>query len=429
MLRTLRQAIQASEQDIFGALQRDLKRSELDAYTAEVGSCLAEIRFAIRHLRRWIKGRRVGGSKLFPLSRGRVVPEPLGVCLIMSPWNYPFRLAISPLIASIAAGNCAILKPSEVSGHTERVIQEMIAEHFEARSVAVVCGGSEVAQELLEQRFDHIFYTGSEAVGQAVMAAAARHTTPVTLELGGKSPCVVDETCDVKKAARRIVWGKYLNAGQTCVAPDFLLVHRNVKTRLVEEMKASIRKFYGKSPQDSADYGRIINTRHFDRLRKLLTEGELIIGGQVDREDLFIAPALMENVPRDSVLMNEEIFGPMLPLVEFANVSEAIDLINRRAKPLVLYIFSGDRDFQREIVSLTSSGGVCLNDTVVHLSALNLPFGGVGGSGFGRCQGKAGFDTFSNPKSVFRQTTLFDIPKRFPPSDKLGFRLLRFLLR
>ncbi len=429
MLETLCEAIRAAEPNICDALHRDMKRSELDAYATEVGSPLAEIRWAIGHLKRWMKGHRVGGSKLFPLSRGRVVPEPLGVCLILSPWNYPFRLAISPLIAALAAGNCAVLKPSEISVHTERVIAEMIAKHFAPESVSVVCGGSDVAQKLLEQRFDHIFYTGGEAIGRVVMTAAARHTTSVTLELGGKSPCVVDEQCDVKKAARRIVWGKFLNAGQTCVAPDFMLVHAQVKTKLIEEMKAAALRFYGASSRDSADYGRIINERHFDRLARLLTEGDVIMGGQVDRAGHYIAPTLIENVPVDSALMTEEIFGPILPILEFSEVSEAIERINRTAKPLALYVFSENKGFQQEVISRTSSGAVCVNDTVVHLSSLSLPFGGVGGSGFGRCQGKAGFDTFSNPKSVFTQTTLFDIPKRFPPADKDGLKLLRFLLK
>jgi len=429
MLETLREAIRVSERDILDALHRDMKRSELDAYTTEVGSCLAEIRFAIKHLRKWMKGRRAGGSMLFPLSRGRVVPEPLGVCLILSPWNYPFRLAISPLIGSLAAGNCVVLKPSEISVHTERVIREMIAKHFEPELVSVVCGGADVAQQLLAQRFDHIFYTGGEAIGQAVMTAAARHTTPVTLELGGKSPCVVDERCDIDKAARRIVWGKFLNAGQTCVAPDFLLVHAHVKTKLIDAMKAAAVKFYGDSPRDSADYGRIINERHFDRLAQLLTDGDVVMGGQVDREDRYIAPTLIENVKADSALLTEEIFGPILPILEFSDVSEAIDRINSAAKPLALYVFSQDKVFQQTVITRTSSGAACVNDAVVHLTALSLPFGGVGSSGFGRSQGKAGFDTFSNPKSIFTQTTLFDIPKRFPPADKLGLKLLRFLLR
>jgi len=429
MLRTLRKAILVFEQDIFEALHQDLKKSKLDAYTAEIGHCLAEISYVLRHLKKWMKPQRVGRSKLFPLSSSWIVPEPLGISLILSPWNYPFRLATSPLIASLAAGNCAILKPSEISKNTERVIARMITEHFDDRSVSVVCGGPDVAQKLLEHKFDHIFYTGGRAVGKIVMKSAAQHATPVTLELGGKSPCVVDENCSLKRAAKRITWGKFLNAGQTCVAPDFLLVHKNAKEKVIREIEKWIVEFYGERPRDSSDYGKIINELHFDRLSRLLKDGKIILGGQTDREGLHISPTLIENIPEDANLMNEEIFGPILPILEFNNVSEAIDLINKKPKPLALYIFSRNKGFQQRIISETSSGGACINDTIVHLTAPNLPFGGVGNSGFGRYHGKAGFDTFSNPKSVFRQTMLFDVPKRFPPADELGFKMLRYFLK
>lgn len=429
MLRTLRKAILAFEQDILEALHRDLKKSKLEAYSAEIGQCLAEITFVLKHLKKWMKPQRVGRSSLFPLSSGWIVPEPLGISLILSPWNYPFKLAVSPLIASLAAGNCVILKPSEISKNTERIIAKMITEHFDDRSVSVICGGPDAAQKLLEQKFDHIFFTGGDTVGKIVMKAAAQHATPVTLELGGKSPCVVDENCNLERAAKRITWGKFLNCGQTCVAPDFLLVHKNAKEKLIREMKKWIEKFYGERPCDSADYGRIINEPHFDRLSKLLKEGKVVLGGQTNREELYISPSVIENIPENAGLMNEEIFGPILPILEFNNVSGAIDLINKNPKPLALYIFSQDKGFQQRIISETSSGGVCINDTIVHITAPNLPFGGVGNSGFGRYHGKAGFDTFSNPKSVFRQTMLFDIPKRFPPADELGFKILRYLLK
>lgn len=429
MLKTLRDAIVSSEQAICQALHADLNRSRMDAYTAEVGSCLAEIRHAIRHLSKWMKGQRVGGPSLFPLSRGRVLPEPLGVCLILSPWNYPFKLAMSPLIAALAAGNCVVIKPSEISTNTERVLGDLITEHFDRESVSVRCGGADAAKSLLAERVDHIFYTGGETVGRAVMSAAAQHTTPVTLELGGKSPCIVDAHCDLRKTAKRIVWGKFFNAGQTCVAPDYMWVHRQIKTELIREMEACIERFYGPSPQDSPDYGRIINARHFDRVAQLLEQGTVLAGGHTNRTQRYIAPTLMEPASQDSPLMTDEIFGPILPILEFSDLSEAIDLINSRPKPLALYVFSSNREVQRTVTSSTSSGAVCINDTVVQLTALNLPFGGVGSSGFGRSLGKAGFDTFSNAKSVLTQTTLFDIPKRFPPADKLGLKLLRFLLR
>ena len=429
MLRTLRKAILAYEQNIFAALHRDLKKSKFEAYTAEIGQCLAEITFVLKHLKKWMQPQRVGGSKLFPLSSGWIVPEPLGISLILSPWNYPFKLAVSPLIASLAAGNCVILKPSEISKNTESILAKMITENFDDRSVSVVCGGPDAAQKLLEHKFDYIFYTGSETVGKIVMKAAAQHATPLTLELGGKSPCVVDENCNLERAAKRITWGKFLNAGQTCVAPDFLLVHKNAREKLIREMKKWIEKFYGERPCDSADYGRIINESHFDRLSKLLKDGKVVLGGQTNREELYISPSVIEDIPDNASLMNEEIFGPILPVLEFNNVSGAIDLINKKPKPLALYIFSRDKGFQQRIISETSSGSVCINDTIVHLTVPNLPFGGVGKSGFGRYHGKAGFDTFSNPKSVFRQTMLFDIPKRFPPADELGLKILRYLLK
>jgi len=429
MLRTLRKAILAFEQDILKALHRDLKKSKLEAYTTEIGQCLAEITFVLKHLKNWMKPQRVGRSKFFPLSSGWIVPEPLGISLILSPWNYPFKLAVSPLIDSLAAGNCVILKPSEISKNTERVIAKMITEHFDDRSVSVVCGGPDTAQKLLGYKFDYIFYTGGETIGKIVMKAAAQHATPVTLELGGKSPCVVDENCNLERAAKRITWGKFLNAGQTCVAPDFLLVHKNAKEKLIREMKKWIEKFYGERPCDSADYGRIINEPHFNRLSKLLKDGKVVLGGQTSREELYISPTVIENIPENASLMSEEIFGPILPILEFNNVSGAIDLINKKPKPLALYIFSRDKGFQQRIISETSSGSVCINDTIVHLTVPNLPFGGVGKSGFGRYHGKAGFDTFSNPKSVFRQTMLFDIPKRFPPADELGLKILRYLLK
>ena len=429
MLKRLREAILAFEQDILDALHRDLKKPKLDAYAMEIGHCLTETTFVLKHLKKWMKPRRVGGSKLLPLSSGWIVPEPLGISLILSPWNYPFELAVSPLIASLAAGNCVILKPSEISRNTERVIAKMIAEHFDDSSVSVVCGGPDTAQSLLGHRFDHIFFTGSEAVGKMVMKAASRHATPVTLELGGKSPCVVDEGCNLERAAKRIAWGKFINAGQTCVAPDYLLVQKNAKGALIRELRKNVVAFYGAEASESPDYGRIINEHHFDRLTRLLRDGEIIFGGQTDREGLYISPTLIEHVPEDAALMNDEVFGPILPIVEFDGVSEAVNFINNKPKPLALYIFSGDRAFQNRIISETSSGGVCINDTIVHLGAPDLPFGGVGNSGFGRYHGKAGFETFSNPKSVFRQTMLFDLPKRFPPADELGFKLFRRLLK
>ncbi len=429
MLDRLREAISHFEEDILEALGRDLNRSKVDGYTTEIHHCLAEISFALRNLKKWMRPQRVGGSKIFPLSKGFVVSEPLGTCLIISPWNYPFSLAILPLIASMAAGNCTVIKPSEISKNTEKVIFEMISEYFDEEYISVICGGPEISKELLKERFDYIFFTGGETVGKIVMKAAVDNLTPVTLELGGKSPCIVDEHCDFEKTAKRITWGKFLNAGQTCVAPDYLFVQENVKDKLITGIRKCVLEFYGENPQDSGDYGRIINENHFDRLNELLKEGEVIFGGKTSRERLYISPTLIEEIPEDAKIMKEEIFGPLLPVLKFSQVSEVVDFINTRPKPLALYIFSRDKDFQRKIISETSSGGVCVNDTIVHLTASRLPFGGVGNSGFGKYHGKAGFDTFSNQKSVLRQTLLFDIPRRFPPNDEKDLKVLRTLLK
>ncbi|MEN6428994.1 MAG: aldehyde dehydrogenase [Phycisphaerales bacterium] len=429
MLGRLAEAICDRQEDVLAALAADLGKSKVEGYATEVGLCRAEITYVRKNLKKWMKPRRVPGPKLFPLSRCRVVPEPLGVCLVISPWNYPFALAILPLIACIAAGNCAVLKPSEVAANTERVLSQMISECFDEKYVSVVCGGPDVSEELLRTGWDHIFYTGGERVARIVMTAAAERITPVALELGGKSPCIVADDCDIGQTAKRITWGKFLNAGQTCVAPDYLLVQKGVKEELVSRIGACVLKFYGVDPQQSQDYGRIINERHFDRLTDLMREGRTILGGKVDREKLYISPTLIGDVPEDGRIMEEEIFGPLLPILEFEDVSKALALVNRKPKPLVVYVFSRSRDLQQRVISETSSGGVCINDTVIHLTAPALPFGGVGKSGFGRYHGKAGFDALSNHKSILRQTLLFDIPSRFPPTNERDLRILRRMLR
>lgn len=428
-LERLAKAISDYESDILAALQSDLGKSKVAGYVTEVGQCMAEINFARKNLKRWMRPQKVRGASLFPMSRGLLVSEPLGVCLIIAPWNYPFALAISPLIGAIAAGNCAIVKPSEISLNTERILSEMIADRFEEEFVTAVCGGPSASERLLQNRFDHIFFTGGERVGKLVMRAAVRTITPVTLELGGKSPCIVAEDCDLAKTAKRIAWGKFLNVGQTCVAPDYLLVQKGIKEALVERLKENILVFYGPDPQQSADYGRLINEAQFDRLSGLLGEGQVIYGGDTSRDDLYIAPTLVESVPEDGRIMGEEIFGPLLPILEYEDLSAALDFINQRPKPLALYVFSRSRQLQKRVIGETSSGGVCINDTVVHLSAPTLPFGGVGQSGFGRYHGRAGFDAFSNRKSVLRQTLLFDIPKRFPPSRDEDLKIFRWISR
>jgi aldehyde dehydrogenase (NAD+) len=427
MLTRLARAIADYEEDILNALRHDLGKSPVTGYAAEIGQSLTELRFAQRHLKRWMRPKRTGGACLFPLSKGRIVSEPLGVCLIITPWNYPFGLVMAPLISAIAAGNCVVIKPSEIAANTEQVISQMIADRFGENFVAVVSGGPEVSQQLLRHRFDHIFYTGGAQVAKIVMTAAARTLTPLTLELGGKSPCIVAEDCDLTKTARRLAWGKFLNAGQTCVAPDYVLVQRSVKAGLLTQLRASIKAFYGPDPQTSADYGRLISISHFDRVAELLREGRIILGGRTDRRALYISPTLIDDVPPEGRLMDEEIFGPLLPILEYEDLSDALNFVDQRPKPLALYVFSRSRVVQERVIAETSSGGVCVNDTIVHLSTPNLPFGGVGASGFGRYHGKAGFDTFSNSKSVLYQTLRFDLPKRFPPSNDKDLRFLRWL--
>ena len=429
MLQRLARAVSNREAEILEALSRDLGRSRVAGYSSEVAPCLAEIRYALKHLRRWMKPHGVGGSRWFPLSKATVVSEPLGVCLIVAPWNYPFGLTLAPLIGAIAAGNCAILKPSEVSRHSERVISQLISESFEEEHIRVVSGGPDVSQALLRCRFDHIFFTGGAHVGRLVMQAAAEHITPVTLELGGKSPCVVAEDCDLQKTARRITWGKFLNAGQTCVAPDYLLVQTRVKDNLIARIKACIAGFYGADPQDSKDYGRIVSADHVDRLQGLLDGQKVLLGGQSDPTSLYFAPTLVDAPAPGDRIMQEEIFGPILPILPFDRISEAVEFINRRPKPLALYVFSRSKAVCHQVAAETSSGGVCINDTIVHLTPPTLPFGGVGASGFGRYHGRAGFDTFSNQKSILRQTLRFDLPGRFPPTRERDLQTLRYLLR
>ncbi|MGC9527954.1 MAG: aldehyde dehydrogenase [Limnospira sp.] len=412
-LRRLKQAIADFEGPILEAVRADLRRPELEA-TFEL-SCLAEINYALKHLKGWVKPKRVSGSPAqFPAS-SKVYPEPLGVALIIGPWNYPFQLIISPLVGAIAAGNCALLKPSELAPHTSKVVADLISKTFDRHYIATVEGGVEVSQKLLAERFDRIFFTGGTRIGKIVMEAAAKHLTPVTLELGGKSPCIVDADIQLEYTAKRIIWGKCINAGQTCIAPDYLLVDRAIKSDLIGAMKGAIKTFFGSQPQNSPDYARIINQHHFGRLAEFLKDGNLIVGGEADAGDRYIAPTLIDGVSWESPVMQDEIFGPILPILEYEDLGDAIAQINARPKPLALYLFSRDKKKQKRILQETSSGGVGLNETVMHVGSPSLPFGGVGESGMGRYHGKASFDTFSHYKSVLKQTFLFDIPLRYAP--------------
>lgn len=412
-LQRLKQAIIDRQDAILQAVKSDLGRPAFEGYF-EIGT-LGEINLALKQLKSWVKPRRVPTSiEQFPASAW-IQPEPLGVVLIIGPWNYPFQLMISPLVGAIAAGNCAILKPSEHAPQTSTVITALIRSTFDPSYVAVVEGDAAVSQALLAEKFDHIFFTGGTAIGKVVMEAAAKHLTPVTLELGGKSPCIVDADINLEQTAKRIAWGKFINAGQTCIAPDYLLVDRKIKSPLLNQIKQAVQEFYGENPATSPDYGRIINQRHLSRLTNFLNNGTCILGGQVDETSRYIAPTILDDVSWQDPIMQEEIFGPILPVLTYDSLDEAIVRINERPKPLALYFFSQDSQKQQHILQSTSSGGVCLNDTIMQVGVWGLPFGGVGDSGMGSYHGKASFDTFSHQKSILKRSTWFDLGWRYAP--------------
>ncbi len=413
-LKRLKQAILDNQAAILAALNADLNKPEFEAYATEIG-VIREVNYALKHIKSWVKPKKVGTSiDQFPAS-ACIYPEPLGVVLIISPWNYPFQLMISPLVGAIAAGNCAILKPSELAPRTSQIITDIIQKTFDPAYIAAVEGGAETSQQLLAEKFDHIFFTGGTKIGQIVMEAAAKQLTPVTLELGGKSPCIVDSNIHMEHAVKRITWGKFINAGQTCIAPDYLLVDRKVKNDLLTNIKQCIREFYGDDPAKSPDYGRIINQRHFQRLTEFLKDGQSITGGQTNPDEQYIAPTIIDGVDWDAPVMQEEIFGPILPVLEYTDLTEAIAKINERPKPLALYFFSKDQQKQERILRETSSGGVCINDTVMQVGVSELPFGGVGPSGIGSYHGKTSFDTFSHQKSVLKRSFLVDLDWRYAP--------------
>lgn len=414
-LRKLAGAMEKREAAILQALKLDLGKSEAEAYLSEVGISQAELAYIIKNLRAWARPERARTPWLFFGGKSRIYPEPLGQILIISPWNYPFYLSLAPLLGAMAAGNCAVLKPSELAPYTSSLLYKLIAETFDEDYIAVIEGGAAASQLLLEQPFDHIFFTGGTAVGKLVMQAAARSLTPVTLELGGKSPCIVDKDIHLEYAARRIAWGKFMNAGQTCVAPDYLLVQKDIKEALLAKLQEVISSFYGTDPRQCEDYARIINDGHFDRLEALLKDGRIVCGGVKDRAAKYIAPTLMEVVEEDSPLMQEEIFGPLLPVLEYEKLDEAVRFVNSRPKPLALYFFSRSRAKQEQVLRQTTSGGVCINDTLSHITSPELPFGGVGASGIGSYHGRASFEVFSHRKSVLIQPFMFDFTVKYPP--------------
>ena len=417
-LRELHAAIEAHEEAILAALHADLRKPRQEAYSSEIGLVLGEIRRALARLPQWMKPERHGLPLLAWPGRAEVRPEPLGVALILGPWNYPFQLLLGPLVGAIAAGNCACLKPSEFAPETSAVIRRLIAAVFPQHYVAVVEGGRDEAEALLAERFDSIFFTGGTHAGRAVMTAAARHLTPVTLELGGKCPCIVCADTPLEIAARRIAWGKWMNAGQTCVAPDFVLVDRRVRDAFIAALSQAVGAFYGLDPAASPDYGRIVNQRHFERLMRLLESGAVVHGGQNIPSELYMAPTILTGVLPESPAMQEEIFGPILPVLDFADFDEALRRVRALPSPLALYLFSQNPEKQRRAVAETRSGCVCMNDTVVQLLGKDLPFGGVGESGMGAYHGRASFNCFTHRKAVVRRSTWFDSRLRYPPFNQ-----------
>lgn len=420
-LRQFAVMLEDNEDAFHQALGSDLGKPEFEAFVTETSFVMAELKYVMKRLPRWLKPKRVKSALVVQPSSAKIYREPLGVVLIIAPWNYPLQLALAPLIGALAGGNAAVVKPSEVAPATSALIAKLVPKYFDQDAVAVVEGGVRETTTLLAERFDHIFYTGNGTVGRIVMEAAAKHLTPVTLELGGKSPCIVDSDVDLDTAARRIMWGKFMNAGQTCVAPDYVLVDKSVEQPLLERMRAVLRDFYGDDPKKSASYCRIVNERHTERLAKLLDGEETVAGGEVSVGERYIAPTILRGVSPDARVMEGEIFGPILPVLTVGSVDEAIDFVNARPRPLALYIFTRSREHADRVIARTSSGGACVNDVVSHLVPPDLPFGGVGPSGMGAYHGKASFDTFTHAKSVLDKPTFVDPSLRYPPyaDDKL----------
>ena len=421
-LKELLKVIEKHEKEIISALYDDFKKPEFEAVVTETSYVISDLKNTIKNLTNWAKPTLVLPSLLNFPSTDYIYKEPYGKVLIIAPWNYPFQLALCPLIAAVAAGNQVVLKPSELTANTAKIITKIINQVFEKEHVEVIQGGIETSQNLLAQRWDYIFFTGSVAVGKIVAKAAAQNLTPVTLELGGKNPCIVDENCNLKITAKRIVWGKFLNAGQTCIAPDYILVHSKIKQALIEHLKNEIIHAYGENAEDSKDYARIINTKNWDRLVGLFKNENILFGGATNPENCFIEPTLIDEPNIETSIMQEEIFGPILPILSYSNESEIDTLISKFEKPLALYVFSNNTAWAKKIMLKYSFGGGCINDTIIHFSNNRLPFGGVGHSGIGAYHGILSFDTFSHKKSIVNKATWLDIPMRYAPyNDKIKF--------
>lgn len=429
VLTKLKSCILRNEEKIHEAVKKDLGKSAFESYMCETGLVLSEISYMLKHIHSYTKDKTVWTPLAQFASRSYKSPSPYGVVLIMSPWNYPFLLTMDPLIDAIAAGNTVVVKPSAYSPHTSEVIREIIQECFDEKYVSVVTGGRAENACLLNENFDYIFFTGSQAVGKEVMKKASEHLTPVTLELGGKSPCIIEKSANIKLAAKRVAFGKYLNCGQTCVAPDYIYCDRSVKDRFVKEVKRQIQKQYGKQPLQNPDYGKIINEKHFDRILGLIDPDKVVLGGSINRDKLRIEPTVMDNVTFGDAVMQEEIFGPLMPILTYDTLDEAIRNINTLPHPLALYIFTGNKEVARKVTSRCGFGGGCVNDTIIHLATSEMGFGGFGESGMGAYHGKDGFDTFSHYKSVVDKKTWLDLPMRYQPYKNFHEKLVRMFLK
>ena len=428
-LQKLKAFILKYESEIHAAIQKDLGKSNFESYMCETGLTLSEISYMLKHVRSFAKEKRVHTPLAQFYSKSYRKPSPHGVVLIMSPWNYPFLLTIEPLVDAIAAGNTAVIKPSAYSPNTSAVIYRMISECFSPEYVSVITGGRAENTCLLGEKFDYIFFTGSQSVGKEVMRKAAEHLTPVTLELGGKSPCIVEKSANLKLAARRIVFGKYLNCGQTCVAPDYIYCDTSVKDALLKELQHQIHKQFGKQPLNNANYGNIINEKHFRRICSLIDPSKVVVGGETNQERLQIAPTVMDHVTLQDAVMGQEIFGPVLPVLTYQTLDEAIAQIQSMPHPLALYLFTSDQAVVQKITSRCGFGGGCINDTIIHLATSEMGFGGFGESGMGSYHGKDGFDTFSHYKSIVDKKTWLDLPMRYQPYRSLHNKLIHMFLK
>jgi aldehyde dehydrogenase (NAD+) len=427
-IRRLRALVVEREKELHDALRADLGRHPMESWIAETGFVAKECAYVEKRLARWARPERVPTPLVNQLGSSKVVREPLGVVLIIAPWNYPVQLVLSPLLGALAAGNCAVLKPSELTPHVSAVLGRLVPEYLDRSAVRVVEGGVDETTALLRERWDHVFFTGGGTVGRVVMEAASKHLTPVTLELGGKSPCIVLPDANLDVGIKRIVWGKFFNAGQTCVAPDYLLVHESIADTVVERLRATVREFFGDDPSKSESYPRIVSERHLRRLVSYLEGQEIAFGGQYDEKSRYLAPTVLRNVSPTSKVMMEEIFGPILPVLTIRSLDEAIRFINARDKPLALYVYTGSSAAAEEVIARTSAGGMTINDCMAHLGVPELPFGGVGPSGMGAYHGRASFETFSHRKSVLDKSTLMDPPVRYAPYDANKEKWIRRLM-